>query len=473
MSFEEHLLNGIPQAEAADFFLRIRGKDKVAMNTATLTAVLDELPPAERAELMKAASAVMHDAPVPGQLKKANMGGPMPGSAMSLPAIGRGMNMSPAPPAPLPPTAMGQQAMKMGAADKSPEETGKERARTSVAAEFEREKHHKHENSGALLGRLAGAALGGGLMHHAGGGPIGTLGGVALGHHMGGAFGKEMGARSDRAEHEKHAAAFKLALDSMGLNAEGKGQQMGQQQPAGDALGTPQEAPVAAPAQGAVEARVPPAVQAWLEAQRAGDQAAEQGQAEFLRQKLDEARAEMSAAQEEAAALQEQQAAHDAQQAQIQQQVQESIQQAAQAQDQVLQEQQAAAAMRMAFQQLRGQVLQIASTDPPALSSDAAALSAASTQAGPSSGPGGEANAPERGPAGQAPSPGTPNTPAPLGDETVTDKDGLKPNEPTFGNAEPASANSTKEPQGDSARPPQKEVLSHYRPLALRRLLHS
>jgi hypothetical protein len=123
--------------------------------------------------------------------------------------------------------------------------------------------------------------------------------------------------------------------------------------------------------------------------------------------------------------------------------------------------------MRMAYQQLRGQVLQIASNDPPALSSDAAALSAASTAAAPQSGP--EAKGPaEAGPAGKAPSPGTPNTPAPEGEETVTDK--IEPNEPTFGNAEPTTSMSQKEPQGD-AKTPQKEVLSHYRPLDLRKLL--
>lgn len=471
MSFEEHLLNGIPQAEAAEYFLRIRGKDKVAVNAAAFNAALAALPEAERAEILKTASAMTADVPPPGRLKAANMmGGPMPASATSLPATGRGMNMSPAPPAPLPPTAMGQQSMKMGAAEKSPEETGKERARASLTAEFEKEKAHRGEKrTGLALGAL-GAAGGAAAMHHYGkGNPLATLGGAALGHHIGKELGRDVGAGNDAHRHAKHAAAFKLALDAMGLNESGKGQQMAQQ-PAPGEEPVPQAAPAAAQPQ-AVEPRVPQAVQAWLEAQQAGDAAAEQSQAEFLRQKLEEARAAQTAAEEEAAALQEQQAAHDASQAQVQQQVQESIQQAAQAQDQVLQEQQAAAAMRMAFQQLRGQVLQIASTDPPALSSDAAALSAASTAAGPSSGPGGEANAPERGPAGQAPTPGTPNTPAPLGDETVTDK--IQPNEPTFGNAEPSLSISTKEPQGDSAKPPGKEVLSHYRPLALRSLLPS
>lgn len=465
MDFEAHLLNGIPHTEAAEFFLRVRGKDKLAVDAAAFNAALAELPEAERAELLKSASALAEKVEVPGRLKKANMGGAMPGSATALPATARGQNMSPAPPTPLPPTAMGQQSMKMGAAEKGPDEVGKERARASVAAEFEKEKHHKHETSGALLGRLAGAAAGGAAMHRAGhGNPLATLGGVALGHHMGGSFGKEMGARADRVEHDKHASAFKLALDSMGLGDSGRGQQMAQQA----APEEPGPAAVPAPSQG-VEPRVPAAVQAFLEAQRAGDVAAEQSQAEFLRQKLEEARAGQTAAEEQSAALQEQQAAHDAQQAEIQQQVQDSIAQAAQAQDQVLQEQQAAAAMRMAFQQLRGQVLQIASTDPPALSSDAAALSAASTQAAPQSGPE-AAGPPQRGPAGQAPSPGTPNTPAPLGDETVTDQ--LKPNEPTFQNAESTTTVGQKEPTGDqkSINSP-KEVLSHYRPLALRSLL--
>jgi hypothetical protein len=462
MSFEEHLLNGIPQAEAAEYFLRIRGRDKVAVDAAAFEAAIAGLPEGERAELLKSASAVVSGVPLPGKLKKANMG-MMPQAP--LPPTGKGQNMSPATPAPLPPTGMGQNAVKIGAAEKSQEETGKERATAASAAHFEKEKHHSHERNRELIGHLGGAAIGAAVGHHMKGNATSKVLATLAGGHIGGQAGRHSGQEQDARDwKKKHGEAFKVALDAMGLTTDGgKPQQMAQQppeEPGPDQMQTP-----GAP-QG-VEPRIPPAVQAFLDAQQQGDQAAEMSHADFLRGKLEEARAAQQAAEEQAAALQEQQAAHEQAQAEIQMQVQQSVDAASAAQDQVLQEQQAAAAMRMAYQQLRGQVLQIASNDPPALSSDAAALSAASTAAAPQSGP--EAKGPaEAGPAGKAPSPGTPNTPAPEGEETVTDK--IEPNEPTFGNAEPTTSMSQKEPQGD-AKTPQKEVLSHYRPLDLRKLL--
>jgi hypothetical protein len=451
-TFESHLLNGIPQHEAAEYFLRIRGRDKFAVDAAAFEAAIADLPEAERADL----------------LKQANMMAPG-GGAAALPQTAKGMNMAPPTPAPLPPTAMGQQPMKM-ASDKSPDDVGKERGRASVAAEFEKEKHHGAENSGSLMGRLGGAALGGGAMHRYGhGNPIATLGGVALGAHMGGQVGKSLGAHQDRKNFEKSSEAFKLALDSMGMTDSGMAPQMAQQ-PAPQAKptatgvtpGPDAQIPQEMQSPEGIEAQIPPAVQQYLQAQQAGDQAAEQGHADFLRGKLEEARAAQQAAEESASGLQEAQALHEQEQAQVQQQVQESIQQASQAQDQVLQEQQAAAAMRMAYQQLRGQVLQIVSSDPPSLSSDAAALSAAASAT--------SAPAPQAGPAGQAPNPGVSGgNVAPEGDETVSAP--TQGNEPLMANAQPASQTGTKEPTGD-AKIPEKEVLSHYLPLHLRRLLH-
>jgi hypothetical protein len=490
MDFEAHLLNGIPHADAAEYFLRIRGKDKVAVDAAAFEAAIAELPEGAREELLKSASAVVGGVPLPGTLKKANMG-MMPQAP--LPPTGKGQNMSPATPAPLPPTAMGQNATKMAA--REPDEAGTSRARANFAAAHEKDRLTRGERwlgglgsmtgtplgaaSGLGAGMAAGELLAEGGMPSAyrapamiGLGALGAIGGGLAGRSIGKGVGSAAGHaidvhrfnKLDPMAEGKMASAFKLALDAMGLTTDGgKPQQMAQQPPE-EPGPTQMGAPGAA--QG-IEPRIPPAVQAFLDAQQQGDQAAEMSHAEFLRGKLEEARAGQQAAQEEAAALQEQQAMHDEQQAQIQQQVQESISAASAAQDQVLTEQQASAAMRMAYQQLRGQVLQLASNDPPALSSDAAALSAASTAAAPQSGP--EAKGPpERGPAGQAASPGTPNTPAPEGEETVSDA--IKPNEPTFGNAEPTTSMSQKEPQGD-AKTPQKEVLSHYRPLDLRKLL--
>jgi hypothetical protein len=490
MDFEEHLLNGIPHADAAEYFLRIRGKDKVAVDAAAFEAAIADLPEGERAEILKNASALAAHTPTAGVLKKANMMGA--GAMQPLPPTGKGQNMAPATPPPLPPTGMGQNAMKMAA--REPDETGTARARAGFAAQTEKNRLTRGERwlggIGGVVGMPLGAAggLGAGMGAAAvlsreipteykmpaaiGLSALGALGGGYAGRALGKGVGDAAGHAIDVRRFnqlppmagEKAASAFKLALEAMGLNEPKKPQQMGQQQPI---MEDPMpEAGLQAAPEG-VEPRIPAPVQAFLDAQRQGDQAAEQSHADFLRQKLEEARGEVSAAQEQAAALQEQQAMHDQQQAQIEAQVQESIQAASAAQDQVLQEQQASAAMRMAYQQLRGQVLQLASTDPPALSSDAAALSAASTAAAPQSGP--EAKGPpERGPAGQAPNPGTPNTPAPLGDDTVTDK--IQPNEPTFGNAEPTTAVGQKEPQGD-AKTPGKEVLSHFLPLVGRRRL--
>lgn len=344
-----------------------------------------------------------------------------------------GQNMAAAPPPALPPTGMGQN--KVGSSDKSPEDTGKERARASLSAEFEKEKAHKRERHGDVAGRALGALAGGAAMHHYGkGNPMATLGGIALGQHMGGKAGREAGASRDRSAHEKSAQAFKLALEQTGLAPQGI---------------TPQ---------------LDPATQQYLAMEQAAEEQSSMQEAAYLREQLEAARSqqqalEQQAQQAQAAAeqLTQAQGMHDQQLQQAQAQVADSVQKAVAAQDQVLQQQQAAAAMRMAYQQLRGTLLQAASTDPPSLTPGMpgadAAQAAMSQQAGPASAP--EAQA---GPAGQAASPGTPpGSQAPQGDQTVSAPAGGV--EPMFGNAEPTTQVGQKEPQGD-AKTPGKEVLS-------------
>ena len=126
------------------------------------------------------------------------MGAPAPQAA--LPATGKGMNMSPAPPPPLPPTAMGQQTQmpKMGSSDKSPDEVGKERGRASVAAEFEKEKHHQHESNRNLIGHLGGAALGAAIGHKMKGNATSKVLSTLAGSHLGGLAGKHSGQAADR-----------------------------------------------------------------------------------------------------------------------------------------------------------------------------------------------------------------------------------------------------------------------------------
>jgi hypothetical protein len=426
MSFEKNLLHGIPLEEAAGFFLRIRGKDKEA-SVADFNRAMAALPEAARAALLKAATAM----PMAG-----GAAGAMPmTSPAAMPPTARGQNMRAEPTPSLPPTAMGQNTspgMKM-AADKSPGDTGKERAHASLSAEFEKEKHHGGEAKGGLVGKLLGGAAGAAAMHRYGkGNPVATLGGAALGEHLGGQVGKHFGAGHDRKTYEKHATAFKLAL---------------------------QETPGLAPeAPQGIEPALDPATQQALALMQQGDAAAEQGESSYLRQQLEALRQQSAAAVEQAETLQAQQEQTDAQTAQMQAQVADATQKAMDSQDQVLQQQQAAAAMRMAFQELRGQLLEAASAEPPSLtpsigSQAQAAQAAASQAAGPSSAP-----APTAGPAGAAPNPGVPPAGmAPEGDDTVSTP--ASKNEPTFEGASATTQMGQKEPSGD-AKIPNKEVLA-------------
>jgi hypothetical protein len=440
MDFETSLLNGIPLEEAADFFLRVRGKDKAA-TVADLEAAFADLTEDDRTALKVAMGA----------------GGAMPPSPGMLPPTGRGQNMQATPPPPLPPTAQGMQTgAKMAASYKSPEDTGKERAKASISAEFEKDKAHGKERTGDAVGRTLGALAGGAAMHRYGkGNPMATLGGVALGQHMGGKAGRGAGAALDRHAHEKAAAAFKLALLDGGLSSS-----MEQQEPAPS-----NAAPAPKPGQ-PIEPAIDPAMQEYLAQEEAAEAAGQENQAAFLRQKLQEAQAELQAKEEQTAQLEQAQAMHDQQMQQIQATVADSTAKAMAAQDQVLQQQQTAAAMRMAFQQLRGTLLEAASAEPPPLTptpATDAANAAASQAAGASSAP-----SPTNGPAGGAPNPGVPPAGmAPTGDDTVSTP--ASSNEPMFGGAAPTTKMEQQEPTGDSKSiNSPKEVLSHYLPKAAR-----
>jgi hypothetical protein len=465
-SFEKHLLNGIPRAEAAAFFIRIK--------QASL--------PAEDLEILKQAER---------EVRAQGMSTPAMGAAgaaaarpTALPPAGMGQNMAASPPPALPPTGMGQN--KVGAA------TGEEREQTNYAARLEKERLTKGERRTGSLGRLAGtvggtgaggaAGLGAGLAASdvardaglsekaraaiiAGTTAAGALGGGWLGRRAGGSVGSGIGHALDKRRFKKEqeakgqdkaASAFKLALEQMGLEPQIDPQQLLQQ-----------PALAQAPQAQGIEPQLDPATQQYLAVQQQAEEQSSLQEAAYLRQQLEAARSQQQALEQQAQAAQQQaeqqtqaQAMHDQQLQQYQAQVADSTQKAVAAQDQVLQQQQAAAAMRMAYQQLRGTLLQAASTDPPSLTpgqpgADAAQM-AMSQQAG-SGGP-----APQEGAAGQAATPGTPpGSPAPMGEQTVSAPSGGT--EPMFGNAEPTSQVGQKEPQGD-AKTPGKEVLSFARP---------
>ena len=437
------LLRDIPLAEAASFFIRV--KSASAAHIIARDGALIE-------ECFKQAAALG-----------------APGTAPELPSASRGMAMPPVPTPALPATAMGQnkvaappawasKAMAEGAEDvkalapagvalkerlkrslkthgiaagtgaliggavvhdvhtkldedkkrhekkktaaeaKDPDEVGKERAKASLSAEFEKEKAHKHERRGDMLGRAVGALAGGAAMHRYGRGhALSTLGGVAVGQHMGGKAGREAGAASDRYVHDKLAAAMQQAAQAVGI-----------------------------------QPQLPPETQAYVQNEQQAQQAEEQGQAQYLQQQLAQLREQTQEAQAQNEQLQQQQEATSQQMDMYQQQVAQATQQALAAQDQVLQQQRAAASSRMAYQQLRGGLLEMASKDPPGVSgADAAQQAFQAAQAG--SAP------PDAGPAGQAPSPGTPpGSPAPMGDQPVSQPAGEAAG-PDKGSAQPAS----------------------------------
>jgi hypothetical protein len=399
MNLEETLAQGIPHAEAADYFIRLRGRDKLAaLSPVDFEAGLAELSSEERAELIKGATASHLAASTAGAVKRAQMA-PMP--APALPATGMGKNVVEATPPPLPATGLGQNAKMAGLSEKHEDEAGRSRGRAATAAHFEREKHRQHERREEFGGRAVGGVAGGAASRafkkkH----PFTTLASVALGSHFGGKAGKRLGQSFDKKEWEKkHAEAFKLALDAAGMTG-------GAPQPAAPAVGQPPGAPPAPQEQPhGVEPLLDPETQAYLEQEQAGEAEAEQMHADMLRQKLQEAQAELQMAQQTAQSAQEQQASHDQQLQTMQQQIADATTRSTQAQDQVLQNQQAASAMRMAFQQLRGQVLQLAASDPPMMSSDAQAL-LASQQPPTQPSPDGQPPV-QQGPANQAGAPGT------------------------------------------------------------------
>ena len=489
---ESFLQNRIPMGDAAAFLIKLKGGEKTA-STKEVLAAIETLPKEDREEAIKAGGVIPLLLSV-GYVKSANaaMGGAATvGGAASLPPSATGKAMPPVTPTNLPNTAMGMNNAPAKVASKSTAEIGKERGETATAAHFERESHRHGERSGATLGKLVGLAGGAAAAHHIGkGNPLASIAGAALGQHVGSSVGRQAGRVSD--EHKfkhaaavelflpdtlhyhgdavrhallhgnnrgtvivpdlsKYASAFKLALEEAGVEQPQPGQPQQQQ-------ARPQPPP---PQQQGIVPEVPPEVQAMLAMEQEGDNAAAQQQLEFVRAKLQEAVAENQAATQKAEELEGKQQLTDQQLAQYQSQVADATQKAMTSQDEVLQQQQAAAAMRMAYQQLRGTLLQAASTDPPSLSGNDAAMAAASTAAGPQSGPG-----PQTGPAGNAPNPGTPGTVAPEGDDQVSQQ--IQPNEPMFGNASPTTQVGQKEPQGD-AKIPGKEVLSSARPLVRQR----
>lgn len=204
----------------------------------------------------------------------------------------------------------------------------------------------------------------------------------------------------------KHALAFKLAADEM----------------------------MAAPNTGGNLPQVDPQTSAMLQNEMEGQEAQQQNEAEYYKQRFAEAQQQLEAATQasEQAAAQAQQLQQQAEQNQMalssaQNQAQQAtalaMQQVMQAGDEKLQQQMQAAQMRMAFQEMRGQLMNLASQEPPSqVLADPAAMGAppagqvAPGQAPPEAQPQDAASAP----AGQAPDPqAPPGQPGPGGEQTA------------------------------------------------------
>ena len=489
-AFENALLNGLPLADAAAFHVQLLGYDRPKLATAGGMAA-PTLPPTANGQQMptpapvtlpstamgqntvKAAGLFSRKPPPPApHLAKYEAAGYSPSPEVWKKGFGLNDRDAAAMKADWPKVRaqMGphdlrdfheafykaEHGTKTAASEKTPEEVGKERARASLSAEKEKAEAHKREHGGGLMGSITGAALGGYASHRYGkGNPLATIAGAAVGHHIAGKTGREVGAVMDR--HAKTASVsdrLGMAVKRAFEEVQNAGMGMGPSSPV-----DPQQAAQALDQPPAKPTPVTPAVdqatQQYLATQQELNQATDASAVQFYQEQLAAAKEQLEAAQQEAQQLQQSQAMHEQELAQIQTQVADSTQKAMMASDQVLKEQQGAAAMRMAYQQLRGQILNTVSSDPPSMSPDQAAMSAASTGAAPSSAP-----SPTSGPAGQAPSPGTPpGSPAPEGDATVPNADGIAMSKPMMDTAQPSTATGQKEQTGD-AKTPQKEVLA-------------
>jgi bacterioferritin len=96
---------------------------------------------------------------------------------------------------------------KIKKASKEDRKAGRESAERATAARFERERHSGGERSGDLVGRIAGAVLGG-ATHKLHKNAPASVGAAAVGQHVGGKVGREVGRRIDAARFEKQSAVF-------------------------------------------------------------------------------------------------------------------------------------------------------------------------------------------------------------------------------------------------------------------------
>lgn len=96
---------------------------------------------------------------------------------------------------------------KIKKASSEEHEKGRASAEQSLARKFHVEKGTRGERSGDLVGRIAGAVLGGST-HALHKNPVASVGAAALGQHIGGKVGREVGRAADERRFEKKSAVF-------------------------------------------------------------------------------------------------------------------------------------------------------------------------------------------------------------------------------------------------------------------------
>lgn len=257
----------------------------------------------------------------------------------------------------------------------------------------------------------------------------GMLGGVLSGAGVAGVqqLRGPLHNKKDSKTEEKHAAAFKRAADEL-MAAQG-------------------ELPPQQGTQAGSQLQADPRTSAFLQNEMEGQEAQQQNEAEFYKQRFAEAQQQLEAATQasEQAAAQAQQLQQQAEQNQMalssaqsqsQQATALAMQQVMQAGDEKLQQQMQAAQMRMAYQDLRGQLMGLAAQEPPAQVLADPATGAPGGQPAPGdpsmggvAAPAGQPQDAASAPAGQAPeAPLQPGQPGPGGEQAPTE--GATPAEP-------------------------------------------
>lgn len=393
-AFEKNLLTGIPQDEAASYFLRVTGRDKVAQ--ANLEAAWNELTEGEQDEILKEAAAE-------GFLdeKLANAMGMSMGAAKPGPPPAPAGMAAPSPQA-LPPTAQGMNSVKTALERGSWDDPIQQIAAISALAHTAHAALTGKSTFGPLMSGVGGfasgeagaragaerdtpmgAALAGGLSSAV---PAMVLSSRPGAHILGGAAAGVAGHYAGKKDREEKHKKQQEKDEKKKQTAERMKKAAARLKIAFDGGDSTMAAPSAG---GGLDDDGDPTLEEYLRQEALGGQAEEQGGSEFYRQRLQNAMQELEATKAQAEQvsaqaeqLQQQVAQNDEtvqasmQQAQMAQQTamqnvqqahemaMQATNQAMESQAEVLRQKQLAAAMRMGVQTLKDNVMSAMAQDP-------------------------------------------------------------------------------------------------------------